>query len=399
MIREVSGVTESVCTVYKRQTVWIDKEHITPSDLLYSTIIWDAQVGGGPVEIETSLTFVEDDVFKSLARENGQNPDEYLDENSPKGLCYDLFSFSRMTENGKWKYYTLDMLKDHPDIPVVIYQPSEVPGYIFSRIERSADGTEHAIYMHMTGKGEGEDGSGEVSYDYEEELPFEECISKIDVRIGAFLPKTEYYIQTGGLMLVFPYSMLDAVCAGNEDDMGRAVCVKSVSHAKTAGAIKERLSDENVKGAVIDLAEDRETTRLLVRVIDVFSYGFIILVSLIAVANVFNTISTNVLLRRREFAIYKSIGLSEKGFRKMTNDECVIYGIHGLFWGISLGILVSYAVFRVTSMAYELSFFVPLSSMMIAVGSVFAVIFLAMWYAAGKIRKDNLIDALKNEIQ
>ncbi|MBQ6679430.1 MAG: hypothetical protein IJM76_05350 [Lachnospiraceae bacterium] len=68
---------------------------------------------------------------------------------------------------------------------------------------------------------------------------------------------------------------------------------------KTAETIRERLSDANIKGSVLDLAEEKETTRLLVRVIDVFSYGFIILVSLIAVANVFSTISTNILLRRR----------------------------------------------------------------------------------------------------
>lgn len=142
---------------------------------------------------------------------------------------------------------------------------------------------------------------------------------------------------------------------------------------KTAETIRERLSDANIKGSVLDLAEEKETTRLLVRVIDVFSYGFIILVSLIAVANVFNTISTNILLRRREFAIYKSIGLSEKGFRKMTNEECLIYGLHGLVFGLSLGILAAYAVFRVTNRAYEISFFVPLTSI--------------------------LIDALKNEIQ
>ena len=83
----------------------------------------------------------------------------------------------------------------------------------------------------------------------------------------------------------------------------------------------------------------------------------------------------------------------------MTNYECVIYGIRGLAWGLSLGILISFLIFRVTNMAYETSFFIPPFSIVIAVGSVFTVVFAAMWYSAGKIRKDNLIDALKNEIQ
>lgn len=399
MIRDVSGVNESAYTVYKMQGVWIDKENIIPSDLLYSTLLWQEQEGGGSAEIETFITFVEDDVFIRLADGIGQDPNEYMHESAPKCLAYDLFSFARMTETGKWKYYTLDVLENHSGIPVTIYQSSQKEGYVFSRIERSADGTEHAIYSHMVGKSANEGGLGQISFDYEEELPFEETVSKVGIKIGAFLPKTEYYMQSGGLMLIFPYSMLDTVCAGNEDDMGKAICVKSVSHARTAEKIKDLLSDENIKGSVADFAEEKETTRLIVMVIDIFSYGFIILISLIALANVFNTISTNIILRRREFAIYKSIGLSEKGFRKMTNYECVIYGIRGLAWGLSLGILISFLIFRVTNMAYETSFFIPPFSIVIAVGSVFAVVFAAMWYSAGKIRKDNLIDALKNEIQ
>ncbi len=191
--------------------------------------------------------------------------------------------------------------------------------------------------------------------------------------------------------------MMDAVCAGNEDFMGRAICIKSVSHAGTAK--KDLLGDGNIQESVVDLAEETETTRLLVKVIDVFSYGFIILLSLVAAANVFNAISINVMLRRCESVIYKSIGLSEKGFRKTMNYECMIYGNRGAAWGVSLGILVSFAVFRVTNRAYETPFFIPLKSIVIAVGSVFAVVFAAMWYSAGKIRKANLIGVLKNELQ
>ena len=36
--------------------------------------------------------------------------------------------------------------------------------------------------------------------------------------------------------------------------------------------------------------------------------------SLVAVANIFNTISTNLFLRRREFAMLRSAGITQKGF-------------------------------------------------------------------------------------
>lgn len=60
----------------------------------------------------------------------------------------------------------------------------------------------------------------------------------------------------------------------------------------------------------------------------VFAYGFSVLISMIAIANVFNTITTNIMLRRREFAMLKSIGLGERGFRKMMNYECIA------MWGL-----------------------------------------------------------------
>ncbi len=47
---------------------------------------------------------------------------------------------------------------------------------------------------------------------------------------------------------------------------------------------------------------------------------------MIAVANVFNTISTNIKLRRRELAMLRSVGMSDRDFNKMMRFECVLYG-------------------------------------------------------------------------
>ncbi len=136
---------------------------------------------------------------------------------------------------------------------------------------------------------------------------------------------------------------------------------------------------------------------MVVTIVNVFSYGFIILISLIALANVFNTISTSILLRRREFAMLKSIGLSEKGFGKMMNYECLIYGARSLLFGLPAALLMTYWIYRVTSNAIDRSFYVPWNGVVIAVASVFIVVFATMLYSTRRIRKDNPIDALRNE--
>ena len=155
-----------------------------------------------------------------------------------------------------------------------------------------------------------------------------------------------------------------------------------------AGMTTTRLWDE---------AAREESTRMLVRVVNVFSSGFIILISLIALANVFNTISTNILLRRREFAMLRSIGLGDRGFRRMMNYECVIYGLKGLMWGLPAAFLMTFVIWRVAGSAFEVGFYVPWQSVLIAVGSVFAVVFATMLYASAKLRQDNTVDAMKNE--
>ena len=128
-----------------------------------------------------------------------------------------------------------------------------------------------------------------------------------------------------------------------------------------------------------------------------FSYGFIILISLIALANVFNTISTNVALRRRELAMLKSVGMTSREFHKMMNYECLLYGIKGLAWGLPISIAVTYGIYRLIQDTVSVSFYIPWYSLAIAVGSVFMVVFITMLYSMQKIKKDNVIDALRNE--
>lgn len=148
---------------------------------------------------------------------------------------------------------------------------------------------------------------------------------------------------------------------------------------------------------LFNVAETMETERALITIMRVFSYGFIALISLIAAANVFNTISTNIILRRREFAILESAGMSKKGFHKMMNYECILYGVKGLLYGIPVSILITYFIYRSLSNGLDMKFFIPIGSIAVAIGSVFIVVFATMLYSMNRIGKENTIDALRNE--
>ena len=93
----------------------------------------------------------------------------------------------------------------------------------------------------------------------------------------------------------------------------------------------------------------------------------------------------------------KSVGMTQKGFRRMMNCECLLYGSKALLLGLPVSCGITYLIYRAVTTAYETSFHLPWAALGIAVLSVFLVVFATMMYSMSKVKKDNPIDALKNE--
>ncbi len=150
---------------------------------------------------------------------------------------------------------------------------------------------------------------------------------------------------------------------------------------------------------VLNVKAMLEENRNYVFIANVFAYSFIAMISLIALANVFNTISTNISLRRRELAMLRSIGMGEKGFQKMMRLECALYGLKALAVGLPLALVCSLLIYwgMFSGGAENISFRVPWGGMGVSALSVFAVVFITMRYAVGKAKKENILDALRDE--
>ena len=132
-------------------------------------------------------------------------------------------------------------------------------------------------------------------------------------------------------------------------------------------------------------------------VIAVFMYGFITVITLIGITNIFNTITANINLRQREFATLKSIGMTKKEFNRIVNLETIFYSTKSLIWGIILGALGSYLVYKVFATSFDSGFVLPLNSIFISIISVFILIFAIMKYSINNINKQNIIETIRNE--
>ena len=147
---------------------------------------------------------------------------------------------------------------------------------------------------------------------------------------------------------------------------------------------------------VSNIAEEQKSMRQMQMIMEVFIYGFIVLITAISIANILNTISTSIALRQREFAMLRSMGMTPKGFNKMINFESAFYGIKSLAYGlpISLGIMV--LLYRQLSGSLDFGFFIPIKGIVIVIIAVFAIVGTAMFYSGAKVKKQNIIDGLKD---
>jgi putative ABC transport system permease protein len=142
----------------------------------------------------------------------------------------------------------------------------------------------------------------------------------------------------------------------------------------------------------------RQREEQMMLLINVFTYAFLILITAICIANIINTISTSIALRKREFAMLKSIGITPKSFRRMLNYESIFYGLKALSYGLPISIAVMYLIYKVLMDSFEFAFTLPLTSITIVIISVFLIVGIAMLYSSHKVRKENIIDALRQEI-
>lgn len=132
-------------------------------------------------------------------------------------------------------------------------------------------------------------------------------------------------------------------------------------------------------------------------VISIFLYGFIAVISLIGVTNIFNTITTNMELRQKEFANLKSIGMTKKEFNRMIRLESVLYGDKALVIGIPIGVGLSYLLFKAFGISYEMTYELPFKAIGISIVVVAILIWVIMRFSLKKINKQNIIETIRKD--
>lgn len=197
----------------------------------------------------------------------------------------------------------------------------------------------------------------------------------------------------GGLNVIIPEKAFEQLKL-TDDQFMHSIYAMSTDPIATQEAIEEQ-NDMTIQ--VQNVYRQRQQEEQMILLMSVFTYGFITLISLISIANIFNTISTSISLRKREFAMLRSVGMTPKGFTKMIRYESLFYGVKALAIGLPLSIAVMFAMHWSLGYTFQYGFTLPWMSILFVVLMIFLIVGAAMLYATAKIKNDTIIESLKQE--
>lgn len=371
-----------------------------------------------------NVIYLEDAWFEAYLRENSIDPEPYFSEKMPIALICNLQS----SKYDAYSYHDLSILRS--DIEMLVTVPQYVPDglnpfetytnefyldengfliyalheelesmdeegnyqitegeslyFLVKEAERTTNGIEYAFYSYdQENKAAG---SIPLAYETVDTLPF---------RLGERISNVPFGIPVDDSTQLNNYitAILPLSVRNKGENLTLSVSVADIPNYYAAKSFLDEQMEINYQ----DYLAEEIGTRGTVTMINLFSYVFILLISIICVCNVFNTISTNIALRRKDFGMLKSIGMQTKEMYQMVIHECALYGSSSLLWGIPMGLVVSFLIHIVIYDIQETPYKIPMTAMLIAIFSVFIVVAISMLYAVKKLEIDNPIEAIRSE--
>ncbi len=398
-LSQLKGIDNVAYSKFVQGLIQIDVNQITPAYLKllklypadYENNIWNSDKT--KVVINTEICFVDDKTYKKYLEENNLDVAQYMDSENIRPLIWDPVTTIIDGVIASNNMLTSNTLNGD------LYAVNSTSNKAYTGNVADAD----KLSLSFVQLGTEDDSESDIV----KTVPKEKALVQIPFKDSKVMHQK---LPLGGrdmhfentMTVILPYSALE-ILPDNLSDLDRTQFQFQAKNHKLATTELENFfkneSDysTSIASRVFDARATEESEMALMAIINIFSYGFITLITLIVVANVFNTISTNIQLRRKEFAMLKSVGMTKKGFDHMMNYECILYGVKGLLYGLPVSVFLCYMMYRSMNQGMETKFSMPWISVVIVCISVFLIIFTSMLYSMSKIKKDNPIEALRND--
>lgn len=220
------------------------------------------------------------------------------------------------------------------------------------------------------------------------------------IMIGAMLEDFPFGIDNASvLQIVYPMSSYEV----KEELAGRAQIDfltpnSEAMIAEVCELLKEKYGIVYNESAFLDYQGKEKQADKNILVVKVCSWGFLVLISLVAAVNVFNTISTNILMRKRDLAMLVSIGMSEKQKRKMLHFECLTCVVKAWVIGAAMAVLILFGMEQVFTAYMLFAEMIPWKEALVSAVGVAAIVGVTIRYSLKRMEKEELMEVLRREV-
>ena len=380
----------------------------------------------GRIYAPLSILFLDEGSWNEILDENGLDRATYSDPDHPVAVALNG------TQSNDGRRYSVRDLFTSTGTATLFTQIAPIEDNLFVEIGVDKNGDPVARYEgYGDEEGARYDEYGEALYQ-QISRPLDDVLAQsLELPVKAIvktLPKAVTSYASIWPTLILPASALPALAEGSEDiasdvETGSLAApfafhasegrYGNTMYAYLSFAAEQPRSIEAEMDAMIESdlsgtewyrtylnnnAENDRQARVMYETIQLFINCFIAITTAIAVANVFNTLANSIILRRREFAMLKSIGMGNRAFWRMIALECASYALRGLIIGLVLGAGVTFMVFQAMSLSFAgLDFEMPLGWVLGAIGLVVGVLALSTLYALRKSSAGSIVQTLRED--
>lgn len=229
-------------------------------------------------------------------------------------------------------------------------------------------------------------------FDYED---YYDTFFSVEITIGSYDFPLEFRANNGGVSILIPESRIS-------EFGGKIVSKEIMIQSPNYENIQKNISDylmrnglsENV--SMFNSAESYQSQRNLAAMINLFSNSFLILLSVISCANVFNVMTTSLNMRKREFAVLRSLGMTVEKLFIMLCMENILTGLTAALAGGAASLPLCYLLYKSITAGSMIDFAFPVGAFLTASFVMMAIMLITSIYGLCKIKKGSVITDIRN---
>ncbi|MGY3778044.1 ABC transporter permease [Isobaculum melis] len=295
---------------------------------------------------------------------------------------------------------TMEEIYQAAHIDQAAFESQEMGGILFNRVSYHHEASYEVLNISNL-KAEDE----VLLYSYDQGAEQEKVSDSITLsQVSDYqLPFMSYIQEFPELTIVVSKPTMEKIRKKQEAEGMYAGFSNIYIQTEDASFVEEKINDimldyPDANGHVYNIKASKQKEEAIHFLIAFFIYSFIGLMTLIGLVSVFNTLTTNIQLRKQEFAMLKSVGLTPQGFNKMIRFESLFYGLKALLYGLPISFLIMYLLYQVMMPQFNGGFYIPWGSIAGVILTVFVLTSGLMYYSTKKMKMASIVEAMKNEM-